>query len=164
MSVLDPPDFYGYTIFCDDIRFEVANKLTFVGVYTSQFVLYADTLPAAIPKLAMSVNYRQRYDKVVFPVQFRLFFPWQPEAPIVLDPPEQFVQPSIEGARELSDRSGEVAYVTAAFHFAFSPFTIMSPGIIKIRAVRGDDLVRLGGLEIVVQPAASSPFAQQPQT
>lgn len=56
MSVLDPPDAYGYTVFCDDIRVEVGNKFTFVGVYPGQFVLYADALPVAIPKLAMSVN------------------------------------------------------------------------------------------------------------
>ena len=126
MSVLDPPDAYGYTVFCDDIRVEVGNKFTFVGVYPGQFVLYADALPVAIPKLAMSVNYRQRYDKVIFPVQLRIFFPWQPETPIVVDPPEHFVQTSIEGAKELSERSGEVAYNTVTFNFAFSPFTIMS--------------------------------------
>jgi hypothetical protein len=163
MSVLDPPDAYGYTIFCDDIRMEVGNKLTFVGIYSGQFILYVDSLPAALPKFAMSITYRQRHDRVVLPAQFRIFFPWSPDTPLVIDPPSELAQSTIEGAEALSERSGEVAFVTTTFNFGLSPFSIESPGIIKVRAVRGDDLVRLGGLEIVVAPAANSPFAAPPQ-
>jgi hypothetical protein len=163
MNVLDPPDAYGYTTFCDDIRMEVGNKLTFVGIYTDQFVLYADALPAAVPKLAMSVTYRQRYDRMILPVQFRIFFPWTPETPMVVDLPD-LAQSSIEGAEALTERSsGEVAFVTSTFNFGFSPFVIASPGIIKVRAVRGDDLIRLGGIEIIVQPTASNPLVPQQQ-
>jgi hypothetical protein len=160
MNILEPPDAYGYTIFCDDIRMEVANKLTFVGIYTGQFVIYTDVLPVVIPKLGMSITYRQRHDRMVFPVQFRVFFPWAPETPMVIDTPDQLVQSSVEGASALSERSGEVAFVTTTFNFGLSPFVIGSPGIIKVRAVRGDDLVRLGGMEILVQSASENPLAQ----
>jgi hypothetical protein len=163
MRVLDPPDAYGYTTFCDDIRVEVANKLTFVGIYTGQFVLYTDTLPTMIPKLAMSITYRQRHDRMVLPVQFQIFFPWEPETPMVVDPPSELARSTIQGAEALSERSGEVAFVTTTFNFGISPFTIMSPGILKIRAVRGDDLVRLGGMEIVVQPTSSNPLVPHRQ-
>ena len=33
-----------------------------------------------------------------------------------------------------------------------SRFAVMSPGLIEARALRGDDLIRLGGIEIVVTP------------
>jgi hypothetical protein len=72
--------------------------------------------------------------------------------------------PPIEPAKELSEGSGEIACAAATFNLGFSPFTIMSPGLLKVRAVRGDDLVRLGGMEIVVQPASKNPFAPQPTT
>ena len=37
-----------YAIFCDDVRREVGNKRTYVGVYTD--VLYVPSLPTLIPK------------------------------------------------------------------------------------------------------------------
>src|SRR6266849_4932270 len=36
------PDFYGNTIFCDDIRLELEGKITYVGVYTGSLLVKAD--------------------------------------------------------------------------------------------------------------------------
>lgn len=44
-----PREPFGYTIFCDDIREEVGNKLTLVGVYTDRMGVQTETLPIAIP-------------------------------------------------------------------------------------------------------------------
>ncbi|WP_027967294.1 DUF6941 family protein [Halomonas halocynthiae] len=42
-----------FNIFCDDIRQEVGDKLTFVGVYSNN--LQVEQLPATLPKLCLSV-------------------------------------------------------------------------------------------------------------
>lgn len=42
-----------YAIYCDDIRFEIGNKRSFIGVYNGQ--LFVPTFPVTLPKLAISV-------------------------------------------------------------------------------------------------------------
>lgn len=163
MNVLDPPDAYGYTTFCDDIRLEVGGKFTLVGVYGGQMVAHAAALPTILPKLSLAIQYRQRYDRVVLPVQFRIYFPWQPEQPVIIDPPDEHILPAIESARMLSERVGEVAFANVGFSFTFVPFAIVSPGIVKVRAMRGDDMVRLGGIEIIVA-APETPQAAPAQS
>lgn len=158
MNILEPPDAYGYTTFCDDIRMEVGGKLTFVGIYTGQMVVYSPTFPAVLPKLSVSINYLQRQDRVVLPIQFRIFFPWD-DTPAVLDTPAEGAQSSIENAKLLSERIGEPTFASIGFQFSFVPFVIMQAGVIKVRAVRGDQLVRLGGLEIVAGAPPSTPAA-----
>jgi hypothetical protein len=161
MKVAEPPDAYGYTTFCDDIRMELGGKITLVGVYGGQMVL-AGPLPGVLPKLALHISYRQRYDRIVLPVQFRVFFPWDdPEKPMVIDIPDEGVQSAAQKARLLSERGGEVAFSNVTFQFSFVPFVIMGTGVIRVRAVRGDELVRLGGIEII---APRVPAAPQPQT
>jgi hypothetical protein len=38
-TIAPVPDFYGYSIFCDDIRLEIDGKVTYVGAYTSGILL-----------------------------------------------------------------------------------------------------------------------------
>jgi hypothetical protein len=161
MKIADSPEAYGYTIFCDDIRLEVAGKMTFVGVYTGEMTIYTPSFPTVLPKIALSISYRQRFDKVVSPVQFRVLFPWDQneDSPFVFDPPNDGLAEAAEGARRLAEESKEVAFASMTFNFFFSPFVISSPGLIKVRAVRGDELVKLGGLRITQgDPSAVQQF------
>lgn len=46
---------YAYCQFCDDIRFEVGNKVSLMGVYTGD--LFVQELPTVLPKLCVAVAY-----------------------------------------------------------------------------------------------------------
>ncbi|MBE9555018.1 MAG: hypothetical protein IMF05_16250, partial [Proteobacteria bacterium] len=44
---------FAYSLFCDDIRNEVGNKLSFMGVYSH--VLYVPRMPFVLPKFCVQV-------------------------------------------------------------------------------------------------------------
>jgi hypothetical protein len=44
---------YSHTIWCDDIRQEIGNKPSFMGVYTSQLVV--PSLPTVLPRLSLAL-------------------------------------------------------------------------------------------------------------
>jgi len=46
---------FEYAIICDDIRQEIGNKLTFVGVYQDQIIV--SRLPFTFPKLCFFIQY-----------------------------------------------------------------------------------------------------------
>ncbi len=45
-----------YTIFCDDLRQEVGNKVSYMGVY--QGMMFVPAFPVALPKLCAAVTAR----------------------------------------------------------------------------------------------------------
>jgi hypothetical protein len=49
---------YLHSIYCDDIRMEVGDKLTLVGIYTGDLVVKGD-LPSVLPKLCIQLTYTQ---------------------------------------------------------------------------------------------------------
>jgi hypothetical protein len=51
------------------------------------------------------------------------------------------------------------AIVTLGAQLLFSPFLIKEPGLIKVRVTRGDDLVRLGAIEVKPAAGAGPPAA-----
>lgn len=57
-------------IFCDDIRKEIANKLTFVGCYDSE--LLVQNAPAALPKLCVFATIHTPISRKIKWVTFRV--------------------------------------------------------------------------------------------
>lgn len=55
-------------IWCDDIRNEVGNKKSFMGVYTNGIAV--PTLPAALPRLALFVTLKMPLDQLWGDVNF----------------------------------------------------------------------------------------------
>ena len=161
MKLLDAPDAWGYTIFCDDIRVEIGNKLTYVGTYGGRMVV-PGTFPATISKFCLGVVYYQRMSKGVLPVRINVFLPGDPdEKPSVqAEMPPEASQQAVESAKELASRvetEEAAAFVTAYMQFALTPATIAQPGLIKVRAIRGDEMIRLGTMEIRSATAIAPP-------
>jgi hypothetical protein len=150
MITADPPEAYGYTIFCDDIRVEVGGKLTYVGTYGGQMLVHGN-FPFFMPKLALGIVYRQRDGKVVLPIKFWIFVPGDAEGKpsIVVEVPEQVAQSAIDSAKASADKLGiQEGFATVYAQFGLAPFNIVQPGLLKVRAVRGDQLISLGALRI----------------
>jgi hypothetical protein len=148
MITAEAPEVYGYTIFCDDIRAEVGGKFTYVGAYSGNMFVQGE-FPLTIPKFALGVVYMQRHDKIILPVKFWVFFPGDDEdkpSMQVEAPPEATQQIAIAAAQQKMD------YATAYMHFGIANLVIREPGTMKVRAVRGDELIRLGALQILRAP------------
>jgi hypothetical protein len=158
MDTISPPDFYGHSIFCDDIRQEMNGKVTFVGAYTDHMVVHG-AFPCLLPKFGVWIQYNQRPSLVIKPIQFAIFLPTDSD-----DKPSILLQIPDEQTDQAIAKSGYLAkdlalsedknpvYVGLGSHTTFSPFIIPSPGLIKVRAIRNDKLVRLGSLAVYAAP------------
>jgi hypothetical protein len=157
METIPPTDFYGHTLFCDDIRQEASGKITFVGVYTDRMVVHGD-FPLILPKFALWIQYNQRRTSVLTPVEFAIFLPGDKDEPsLIVQVPEEGVQRAIENANRTANAEPEQqeanpVFVDVGNHTVFSPFVISEPGIIMVRAIREDKLVRLGALRVIAAP------------
>lgn len=43
-----------HSVFCDDVRFEMGNKLSLMGIYSSEVIIY-HSFPVALPKFCVQV-------------------------------------------------------------------------------------------------------------
>jgi hypothetical protein len=150
MITIDTPDAWGYTLFCDDIREEVGDKLTYVGTYAGRIT--HDKFPFVLPKIALGIVYYQRCNKVVLPIRYWIFLPGDTEKPSLVQghPPDKS-QDLIKEAAVLAARLGtNAAFTTTHSQLSLVDVPIREPGLIRVRAVRGDKLIRLGTLEIAL--------------
>jgi hypothetical protein len=153
MITVDTPDAWGYTLFCDDIREEIGNKLTYVGTYGGRIV--CDEFPFVLPKIALGIVYYQRCNKVVLPIRYWIFLPGDTEEKpsIVQDHPYEKSRVAVKDANALAARLGTNAVFTATYsQLSLVNVTIRQPGLVMVRAVREDELIRLGTLEIALAP------------
>ncbi|KRA80466.1 hypothetical protein [Altererythrobacter sp. Root672] len=138
---------YGMTVFCDDIRDEVSNKKTYVGVYAGEMIV-GDGLPAMVPSLGLAIKYLEPFDMPVQPVSIRVFAPGEGGDSEVLVDVEL---PADRPQRPLGNQTDPLAEFRAhMLDFRFSPLLIKAEGHIKVRAYVGDEEkeIRLGSLRI----------------
>jgi hypothetical protein len=151
MITADAPDAFGHTIFCDDIRVEVGGKITYVGSYGSRMAVHG-SFPFSMPKLALAIFYSQRFSNVVLPIKFWIFLPGDAEdkPAVIAEMPDDYVKAQIAEGAEFAQKHGpQMAFATVHTQFGFAPFIVSQPGFLKVRALRGDRLIRLGSLDIV---------------
>ena len=161
MKTIAPLDFYGHTIFCEDIRQETTGKVTLIGVYTDHMVVHG-TFPVLLPKFGLWIQYNQRPDHFMRPVIFAIFLPEDPDdqPSIELQVPDEQIDAAIANSgslkKNVSLSEKNPVFVGLGSRTLFSPFIIQSPGLIRVRAIRNNELVRLGSLPVY---AASDPNA-----
>lgn len=135
----------GHVIFCDDIRLEVDGKRQYLGIYTALITLHAEP-PVVLPKLCIAIDYFERPNESEESVEIQVFLPG---AQIDLEPP--LVNFKIEREQFLSipvptDPDAEDPQIGVSMNFTLSNVQLNAAGRIKVRAKRGDDIIRLGSL------------------
>ena len=146
----------GYVIFCDDIRHELQNKNSYMGVYRSE--LYApEPFPYNLPKFAMSINYiEDREPPSTGPVTVKIYLPGDSDGhpSIETDLPVEDARnqpiPPIFHNIPLSERR-----LGITFDLILAPLTLQREGEIKVRAYRGDEEIKLRTLVVQGPPASS---------
>lgn len=78
-----------HTIWCDDIRQELGNKPSFMGVYTGGIVLLG--LPTVLPRLGVWTTVRSSADRPIREVSVRVE---RDDGTILLELPKGAVQPA----------------------------------------------------------------------
>jgi hypothetical protein len=149
MFFVEPPEAYGYTIFCDDIRAEIGGKLTYVGAYPSNMVVHG-TFPFVLPKFAIHFVYRQRQPDVVMPTKIIIATPGNTEENPEMSIDVGFESDEIEATAraKFSDHGDDPKYMLIQGPITLTNFVIREPGLIRVRATRGEKFVRLGTLRV----------------
>lgn len=139
-----PTEPYGCTIFCDDIRAEVDNKFSLMGVYTGSLVVHSE-FPVTLPKFALAVRYRVAFDDDrLEDVQVAVFLPGDEEKPSVA------ATIPISRMLDATDSGAKPAGAFREFHanIVLAPLTLKQKGKISVRARGGAGVIRLGALNV----------------
>lgn len=112
-------------IFCDDIRHEMGNKLSFMGSY--QRDLYVATAPVALPKLCVFASATTPQKKPFKALTLRIVQDDDIELARLEIPPEDLQQ-----AAQIVDPTATRKNISTAI--VFSPFFIEKPTSIRLMA------------------------------
>ena len=162
MITADGPEVYGYTIFCDDVRVEVGGKLTYVGAYHGTMIVQG-TFPMVLPKFAMHFFYLQRRQpNIIPPTKVLVLTPGTNEdnPAVSIEIPEGDFLKGMANIEAKSVGRAEPNYILLGGPILMTNFAIKEPGEIKVRAVRGEQYIRLGTLQILQDPSFIPPPAK----
>jgi hypothetical protein len=160
MPLLPAPDFYGYTIFCDDIRREADGKLILIGVYGGTMLVHLP-FPIILPTFGFSITFNQRRELLMPTVGLQIFLPGDPNnAPSIQAEMGEASQGTLAtqtaaevqalhpDTRNVEDES----FISIITNLRFAPLAINQPGQIRVRALRGEQTIRLGALRVSPPP------------
>lgn len=161
MALIDTPDIYGYTSFCDDIRFEASGARTLVGVYISPMYIHAN-FPITLPKFGFAVTLLQRKEIFNPNVGLRIFLPGDKDDQASIqaslgEAAPGAIQNELDKKRIPQGDPKERTYIAMHGNFIFAPFLIKETGSIKVRAVIGENTYRLGSIILDNPPAPPGP-------
>lgn len=152
-----------HSVFCDDVRFELGNKLSFIGVYSSDIVIY-QAFPVAIPKFCIQVWVICDVDDV----------PERLTTILVLPGGHELLRAEVVGlSAPLSPHMREGAQKEILSQtIPFSPLPLMQEGMLEVWVETERERIRAGRIwvksealpasveainSVVVHPAASQP-------
>ena len=130
-------------IFCDDIRHEMGNKVSFMGVYSGQ--LLVPSLPTILPKLCVVTSVMTSVEEPFEQLTVRLFKDDEVLTEISLTA-EQLAAPLQMMNEETEDSSFPIFSFQATF--IISPLVIDSPCVLRVFAENEADEIRSLSLRI----------------
>ncbi len=143
MTSIVAPAPYGYTVFCDDIRMEVGNKFSLMGMYNNSINVVGEA-PYVFPKFAFFVTYVEARNASPEPLKLQI-------AAATAEGPELIFStdlPLPPAEMALDPFYGDDFHLTAQFPIVLNPLTIKSEGLIEVVMKRGEDFVHLGSIAV----------------
>jgi len=135
---------YLHTIYCDDVRLEVGNKQSLMGIYSGD--LLVSEFPVALPKLCIIVNLVTSIDKPLKELTIKVTKDNETliEVPVtsekLSEPQSSIVQ---NGDMNNPDRR-----IALNFTLTIAPFTIEKECILRVRAVTESGELKGNALKI----------------
>jgi len=149
MSELSWPSPFGYSIFCDDVRYEIGGKLSYIGIYTGDLIVMGN-FPATLPKFCIVVNYSENPSEFGDNLELTIQVPGDPdEAPSTRIDFQRTINP--DASNDIAEY-GPDARVAMTTPMTFNGFHLKEEGFIRVRMRRGDDIVRLGSIRVRARP------------
>lgn len=130
-----------YAIYCDDIRHEVGNKQSLIGVYNG--VLKVTSFPAVLPKLCIFFTAISPASDPFIEMTIRLY----KDKDAIIELPisgQNLSSPPLNGDVK-KDKDKVIVYKTG---FAISPFPLDGPCTLRVRAYADGKEYKAGALTI----------------
>jgi hypothetical protein len=161
VKLVDAPDIFGSTVFCDDTRLESTGKLIHIGVYQDVMSIHVP-FPFQLPTFSFAISLAQRINIFNPKITYRIFLPGDPddassdEASIIAETDEVSPGSSVKQADAVSEAFGVPAeyreFVHSHANMEVRPLEIKQPGTIKVRADIGGNRYRIGVLSVIPAP------------
>ena len=131
---------YAYSIFCDDVRQEIANKVSYMGVYERDIIVYG-TPPITLPQFSIVIAACTPIETPFQQLKFRIEMP-------ATDP----ITGEIELSHKFEQEELDADSIKLKGVFKLSPFPIMEEGFIRLRIDADGEELKAGSLRIQFQP------------
>jgi hypothetical protein len=135
----------GVTTFCDDIRFEQGNKLSLMGCYDREMLIYG-ALPTVLPKLGFLVQLRLPSGHAS-PSRLAIYLPGNDDKPAFEMDLGAASEDNIEKSKA-PPLPGTTNILATNVPVLLSPLPIECDGLIKVRVQCGSETIKCGTLAI----------------
>lgn len=135
---------YGTTVFCEDIRDEVGDKKSYLGVYTGDLV--AEAFPALFPTFAFATTVLEPHVECVGLAKYVVSFEKYDGTLLTIveiDLPEDRHQSNIGPPDPTAEYNGMLCA------FKMSPLIIEGEGYLRVRIHKGDRVIKVGSLRVI---------------
>jgi hypothetical protein len=162
MTIIHPVDLTGHSIFCDDYRDEIGNKISCMGMYTNHRMTVYSALPTRLIQLCvlttLLLDPRDEPTTVVYRIlmepetlgEDKLLHEREANVPAF----DHELLPTVR-TRETDAKS----FTAHRNHVRFPGLEVTGPCRIKARAFVGDDEIRCGSL--IISSAPEEKFAER---
>lgn len=141
---------FATTIFCDDVRQELGNKLSLMGIYGGD--LYVASMPATLPKLCLIIKVVTPADDPFSKLTVRVL---QDDRTLLEQPIDvSHVSPAPALVADLQDDDlSPVLNLNSIVQF--SPFQASGPCLLRVRVETEREVLKAGILQIAIAPSSS---------
>ncbi len=132
------------TLFCDDIRQEVANKISFIGAYSSSLLVH--DFPIVLPKLCLAVKVIAPADEPINSMKLRVL--QNDDTLQEIDFDKQQLTAASDAAEDDGDMPLRGRKQVTQFMLVFSPIRFDSACNLKVRVEADGEVLRGIGLKV----------------
>jgi len=135
---------WGFSLFCDDIRWEVGGKTSAMGIYLSDMRFETD-FPIVVAKFGILVKYFEMPGVFKDDLILRVFSPGdeKDKPSINMEVPRSTMG---DGATKFPMEEDQERIITLTMPIILSPLPIKQEGFIKVRMHCGHVITNLGSL------------------
>jgi hypothetical protein len=138
---------FAYSIFSDDVRHEIGNKRSIIGIYSGK--MFVSSFPILLPKLCISISIVTSFDKPFSSVKFRLLVNDDVFSESALNE-EHFARQNIDQSAAAEIDSNQV--FIANIETQISPFPVEKASMLRVRIIADDEELKGGALSIELAP------------
>jgi len=141
----------GYTIFCDDIRQEIGNKCSLMGIYGPD--MFVDNpFPLMMAKMGFHITFRDDPHAQLSPITLCIYLPvYEQDNPTY----RSDIYRSQAALPPLPGTLGPTARRMATINVLLSPLNLKEPGKIKVRMLVDGEKIKLGTLRVAYKDPAA---------